>query len=236
MGELLDVSRLAGGRFVLTRTEQNLTALLRRVVELERATRPDRSIELSVPVRTVRGEVDANRLEQVLVNLLENAHKYSPAERPVRVRLRSGRQRVRILVEDDGIGIPPDDLPHVFEPFHRASNIDGNVSGLGLGLYIAREIARMHGGDLGVTSTPGTGSVFTVELRGENLPSARWQRLLHLVIPQYRTERTRHPEQLCDRCLVPAANLYLPVASRGRRGTLSERWPSQGTGPDAACR
>ncbi len=76
----------------------------------------------------------------------------------------AGDDQVAIAVRDEGIGIPPEDLDQIFERFHRATNVHGSVSGLGLGLYITHEIVRAHGGELLVESQPGTGSTFTVVL------------------------------------------------------------------------
>ena len=107
---------------------------------------------------------DAERLEQVLVNLLENAQKYSSVETKILVRVSADAGSVSIAVEDKGVGIPPEERERIFERFPRAGNIDQNIAGLGLGLHIAVEIVRAHEGTLTVDSTPGAGSTFTVTL------------------------------------------------------------------------
>jgi signal transduction histidine kinase len=110
---------------------------------------------------------DPGRIAQVLHNLLSNAAKYSPAgsETTLRAEPVPGERRVRFSVSDRGSGIHPDDLERVFEKFGRGREPDGQrVGGVGLGLYLSRQIVRSHGSDLTVSSVPGEGSVFAFEL------------------------------------------------------------------------
>jgi signal transduction histidine kinase len=102
-------------------------------------------------------------VRHILMNLLSNALKYSPAGAPVGIRLAADANLLRISVEDRGIGIPPGDQARLFEEFFRASNV-GNVRGTGVGLSIARECARLHGGRLSFQSVPGRGTTFIVEI------------------------------------------------------------------------
>ena len=113
----------------------------------------------SVP--RVRG--DRERLKQILLNLIENAVKYSPAGGQVDVNAWSDNGRVRVAVEDRGPGIPREQQGLIFEKFGRA-NVGGGKPGSGLGLFIARSIAEAHGGTLDVRSAPGQGATFTLEL------------------------------------------------------------------------
>ncbi len=111
---------------------------------------------------------DAARLERVLANLLANAIKYSPTGGPVEVRLRredtpAGAWAV-LEVHDEGLGIPPEDLPHIFERFYRGRNVAATIPGTGLGLFVARQIVAQHGGTITAASTPGQGTTFTVRL------------------------------------------------------------------------
>ena len=170
--DLLDVSQITSGRFAVERERVALGPIIQRVVEMERAAPPPVRIELALPEQDPVVEADRRRLEQVLVNLIENARKYAPAGRPVRVRVAAREDTATIAVQDEGIGIPPEDQAHIFDRFHRAGNVDKGISGFGLGLYISREIVRAHGGDLIVESAPGAGSTFTVILpwRGETVP------------------------------------------------------------------
>jgi signal transduction histidine kinase len=114
------------------------------------------------------GSFDRRRLEQLLDNLVENGLKYSPVDRPVEVRAWREGGGIHLTVRDRGIGIPPADLPHVFDRFHRAANVDARrYAGIGLGLYICRGIVDQHGGRIWVESEIGQGSTFHVVLPGE---------------------------------------------------------------------
>jgi PAS domain S-box-containing protein len=110
--------------------------------------------------------VDTNLLRHILVNLLSNALKYSPEDRAVRIDLSCADGRVILQVQDQGIGIPEEDLRHLFEPFHRARNV-GQISGTGLGLTIVKRSVEAHGGTIRVESRVGEGTVVTVTLPAE---------------------------------------------------------------------
>ncbi|WP_232293259.1 sensor histidine kinase [Stigmatella aurantiaca] len=118
-------------------------------------------LELHAPA-PVLGRWDRLRVEQVVTNLLTNALKYG-AGRPVAVRVEGAGERARLTVKDQGIGIAEEDLARIFERFERAVS-DRHYGGLGLGLYITRQIVEAFGGTVGVTSRPGMGSTFTLEL------------------------------------------------------------------------
>ncbi len=108
---------------------------------------------------------DREKLAQILVNLFTNAVKFTPRGGGISLRCGRAGDRVRFQVQDNGIGIPPEHLGHIFEPFMQVS--EGNTrkkEGTGLGLAISRNLARGMGGEITVESTPGTGSTFTVEL------------------------------------------------------------------------
>jgi signal transduction histidine kinase len=110
----------------------------------------------------VAGEWDRHRLEQVFINLLTNALKYGEGK-PVEVRLSAKGDKAVLEVEDHGVGIAPEDQRRIFDRFERLE-ATRHVSGLGLGLYIVREIVRAHGGDITVRSAVGEGSTFVVTL------------------------------------------------------------------------
>jgi signal transduction histidine kinase len=108
---------------------------------------------------------DELRLEQVFQNLIQNALKYSAHDAPVRVTVRQHGATVDVAVRDRGIGIPEASLPHLFDRFYRATNVqDAAVTGMGIGLYVVKEIVELHGGQVGVESVEGQGSTFTVSL------------------------------------------------------------------------
>ena len=114
----------------------------------------------------VRG--DDIRLSQVFYNVLENAIKYTPRGGRVAVRGRSVDDRITVEVEDTGFGIPPEHLPHVFKRFYRVEQSrNGDRGGSGLGLAIAQSAIEGHGGTISIKSTPGRGTVVSIELPGE---------------------------------------------------------------------
>ncbi len=165
--QLLDVSRLQQGQFVIARGPLDLAALVRQVVDEVRATVPATSthtVRLTAPSAPVRIDGDAERLEQVLHNLLSNALKYSPQGGTVQVAVHDTATKAVVEITDQGIGIPADAQARLFEPFYRAPNVGGQASGFGLGLHIVREIVARHGGRMEVDSTEGVGSTFRVVL------------------------------------------------------------------------
>ncbi|HEX9437700.1 MAG TPA: GAF domain-containing sensor histidine kinase [Candidatus Limnocylindria bacterium] len=158
--ELLDASRLERGALPIQPEPGDLAAIAREVTARERAG-ADR-IQI-VSNGTVAGMYDPERIRQLIDNLVENALKYSPAEDPIEVRVWSEDSTARLSVTDHGIGIPPEDMPHVFERFRRGSNVDHRkFGGIGLGLYICHGIVEQHGGRVWVESAPGRGTVFHV--------------------------------------------------------------------------
>ena len=122
-------------------------------------------LELQKPARPVVIQGDELRLEQVFQNLIQNALKYSEPTTPVFVAAKEHAAHVCVEVRDRGIGIPQVAFPHLFERFYRAANVqEGPVGGMGIGLYVVKEIVELHGGQVTVESTEGQGSTFTVYL------------------------------------------------------------------------
>lgn len=165
VGELLDLSRLESGQEPVRQDEFELRELFAHVGEVFAIRSEETGVRLDVRPEgggRVRGDFD--RLEQVLNNLLDNAFRHTPAGGTVRLSARHARRGlVQVSVADTGMGIPPAELPHLFERFYRANN-GSNGRGHGLGLAITREIVRAHGGDIWATSEPGGGTVFTFTL------------------------------------------------------------------------
>ncbi len=163
VNELLDVTRIHSGRLRLELEEVDLGELVHDVAarfELP-ATQARSPLHLHAPA-SATGTWDRLRLEQVVTNLLSNALKYG-AGKPVDVRVEADAERVRLVVRDEGIGIAPESLPRLFGRFERAVS-DRHYGGLGLGLYITRQIVQALGGTVSVWSAPGAGATFTVEL------------------------------------------------------------------------
>jgi signal transduction histidine kinase len=160
--DLLDASRLELGKLDLDRAPLEVGQLVAEVVDQFRHAF-DRPFVVDVPRQRVWVQGDRDRLEQVLVNLLENAHKYSSAGELINVEVEEAGDEVRIHVKDRGIGIPGADQAQVFQRFYRARNVSHrNFGGLGLGLFISHSICKLHGGNLSLSSAEGHGSTFTV--------------------------------------------------------------------------
>lgn len=161
--ELLDVARATSGRLKIDRTETDLSAVVRDAAQRLRPNFAAAGSELVVEVSgPERGMWDPARLDQVITNLLTNALKYG-AGKPVTVALKREDNRVLIVVEDHGIGIASADQRRIFERFARAVPAQ-NYGGLGLGLWISKELVEAMGGSIVVESEPGRGSRFTVAL------------------------------------------------------------------------
>jgi signal transduction histidine kinase len=163
IGDVLDTSRIEAGTFNYRFSDIDLSALVADVVGTAAVGQDEVHVRADVPevLPPVRG--DAERLRQVLTNLVDNAVKYSPAGDEVAVRARRENGRVLIEVVDHGPGIPYDQQRLIFEKFGRADVAGGSKPGTGLGLFIARSIAEAHGGTLDVRSGH-TGSTFTLAL------------------------------------------------------------------------
>jgi signal transduction histidine kinase len=161
--DMLDVSRMRSGKLSIRPAPVELTSLLERVVsDLSlQAAASGCSISLA-PHAPVSGCWDEFRIEQVIVNLLTNALRYGGGC-TVEVSVQAGEEGVRIDVRDQGKGIAIEDIERIFEPYERGAR-NGEPKGLGLGLYISRQLAVAHGGELMVSSTPGQGSTFSLVL------------------------------------------------------------------------
>jgi signal transduction histidine kinase len=161
--DMLDVSRMRSGRLSIRPNWTELSGLLSRVVGdlTAQAAAAGTTITL-IADETVSGMWDEFRIEQVVVNLLTNAIRYGQ-QKPIEVSLVTTTNSARIYVKDQGDGISAEDQARIFEPFERGAG--GNVpSGLGLGLYISRQLIEAHNGSISVQSHPGKGTVFTAVL------------------------------------------------------------------------
>lgn len=168
LDDLLDVSRITRGKIELKREPVGVDAIVHQAIQtttpLMRSMGHDLSVTLPPEPLTVRG--DADRLVQVVSNLLTNAAKFTPAGGHIWVEVHPGDEEVRIQVRDDGAGIPPDRLPHVFELFAQSDRtLDRTQGGLGIGLTLVKRLVEMHGGRVEARSEgPNRGSEFTIVL------------------------------------------------------------------------
>ena len=159
--ELLDVSRIETGRLEIRREPIAWPHFVYDVVQRHHTAVSDRRFHVSVPDEGKVVTGDRDRLEQVLGNLLENAVKYSPEGSDVTVTVEDRGDNLVTAVCDRGIGIPADELNQVFERFHRGRQVSStNYGGLGLGLYITKQIIERHGGSIWVESKEGHGTTF----------------------------------------------------------------------------
>jgi signal transduction histidine kinase len=163
--DLLDVASLAAGRLPLRPAAVDLVALAASQVAQAQAPSARHTLRLEAPERPLVGWWDADRLGQVLANLLENAIKYSPAGSEILCRVEDAGAEARVAVVDQGLGIPAAALRRLFEPFYRTeSGVARAIPGFGLGLYLTKLLVEAHGGRIAVESEVGQGSIFTVSL------------------------------------------------------------------------
>jgi heavy metal sensor kinase len=161
---MLMISKTESGVDKLSREEIDLAGLIREACELFEPAAEDKRVTLSCDVsgRIVLSG-DTRMIQRMLSNLLDNAIKYTPPGGSVTVSVSDNDKQVFVSVKDTGIGISPSDLPRIFERFYRCDQ-SRCEAGIGLGLSLARAIARAHGGDITVTSSPNQGSTFTITL------------------------------------------------------------------------
>jgi signal transduction histidine kinase len=178
--QMIEAARLEDGALMLRPAETDLREVVSEAVEDARPMVDERhKISLRVPERPVQVRVDAERVKTIVSNLISNAIKYSPSGGNVDCELTARGGIARVAVKDSGVGIAKADLPILFTRFGRVSTSQTNhLPGTGLGLYLGRQLARLHGGEITVESIPGRGSTFTLHLplRATLAPGSRHAR------------------------------------------------------------
>jgi two-component system phosphate regulon sensor histidine kinase PhoR len=177
--DLLQVARIDAGRLRLEWTELPLEEALRELLSQFHSRWGSRRVVLDLPYDLPRVRVDRERLEEILINLIDNAIKYSPEAAPVRVWARTRGDEIEVGVEDEGIGIAPEDVAQLFQKFQRiVTPATRDIGGTGLGLYIVKGLVEAHGGTIRVESLPGVGSSFTFTVPRSRVSGALRQELL----------------------------------------------------------
>jgi PAS domain S-box-containing protein len=173
INDILGFAQLGSGRVHVNVGSVSVSDVVARSASLVRLRLQESGIafESNVTPADLAVTADADRLQQVLLNLLTNASKFTPPGGRVSVLAEEFEGHVRIHVRDTGIGIEHDHLSKIFDPFVQVGSPEASSHGVGLGLAISRELARAMSGDLAVESTPGRGSVFTIELPAAAAPA-----------------------------------------------------------------
>jgi two-component system sensor histidine kinase KdpD len=165
IGNLLDMSRLEAGVLGVKPEVVQVQELVASAIKRLSRRLSEHRVDVELPESLPLVSVDPLLLEQALVNLLDNAAKYAPSSSVIRVRGTVETSRVVLTIEDEGIGIPAEDLPHIFDKFYRAKAADRRIAGTGLGLAVARGFVEAFGGTLDAANRPrGGGAVLTVSL------------------------------------------------------------------------
>jgi signal transduction histidine kinase len=160
---MLDIARISTGRLTITKGPVNLGELVTELADRYRSLFATQGCELILDCDSgVVGQWDSFRIEQVVANLLTNAARYAPGK-PVNISVKKAGDEAVLKVKDQGIGIAEENQKRIFQRFERAGPV-AETGGLGLGLYIVRNIVEMHGGKIELRSALGVGSTFEVHL------------------------------------------------------------------------
>jgi PAS domain S-box-containing protein len=160
VSDLLDVSKIEAGKLQLIKEEFDIRAVVDNVMELTQYSNSNYQLSLETDIDSLIMNGDPDRIEQVLINLLNNAIKYSPQSKKVELLLTRTDSEVKMGIKDYGIGIAPDKLTKIFTRFYRVEGTNHTISGLGIGLYLSNEIITRHHGKLWVESVLSKGSTF----------------------------------------------------------------------------
>lgn len=161
--QMIEASRLEDGKLALRKQRHDVVELADDAIQGVKVLLAGHELSVAKPPRHIEAEVDPDRFQIVIRNLLSNAAKYSPSGTRIKVEIKQIGDTATIAVTDEGVGIAPEDQPNLFTRFGRIASTQ-HVQGTGLGLWLSREIARMHNGDLTVDSEVGRGSTFVFKV------------------------------------------------------------------------
>lgn len=160
VNDLLDVSKIEAGKLHFEKEDFDLRKVIEEAIDMIVHVNPDYSITFESVNSKCIITGDSHRIEQVIINLLTNAIRYSPDSNSLKVYLIEEDNQIKVAVEDHGIGIAQEKLENIFSRYYRIDGSNGKVSGLGIGLYICHEIVSRHNGKIWAESTLGKGSTF----------------------------------------------------------------------------
>jgi signal transduction histidine kinase len=164
LNTLMDITEAEHGMMHLHRERTSVSNLMEDVLEIYRLLAEEKRIEIKTDLADpCYADVDPNRVQQALANLIDNAVKYTPEGGSITVACEQADQSIKVSVEDNGIGIPPEEQPRIWDRLYRGDKSRGQ-RGLGLGLSLVKAVVQAHGGQVTVRSVPGSGSEFTVKL------------------------------------------------------------------------
>jgi PAS domain S-box-containing protein len=215
VNNLLDFSRIEAGRMEAAYEATELAAFTAELASVFRSVADKSGLKLivSCPALPEPVYVDRQMWEKIVINLLSNAYKHT-FEGEIEVALRWCGKQVELVVRDTGVGIVEDQLEHIFNRFHRVQNVRSRtLEGTGIGLALVQELARLNGGEVRVTSTPGVGSTFTVAIRTG---------IAHLQAEQL------HPSRAQNSHLI-GADFFIDEAFRWDSGTVKESYTGKQT-------
>jgi PAS domain S-box-containing protein len=173
INEILDLSMIESGKLTMLQGSMSLSEVLQDCKAMMEPQAQEHGIQMTFPPleNLFYVRADRNRVKQVIINLLSNAIKYNRAGGAVVVQCASSvKNWVRISIKDDGAGLAPEQLAHLFQPFNRLGQAAGSEEGTGIGLVITKQLVELMGGSIGVDSNVGVGSVFWIELPTSNAP------------------------------------------------------------------
>jgi signal transduction histidine kinase len=163
INDLLDLSKIQAGRLDLNFSKTSLIGLIHENVDTIKQLYPKRNIELELIAEDITVTIDSQKMGQVLINILGNAVKYSPDDTKIQLKVMRLGDQIRVSIQDWGIGIPKEDITKVFSQFYRSHVSRSTTEGMGLGLYISKEIIDGHRGKIWAESGGERGTIFHID-------------------------------------------------------------------------